>query len=223
MRHIIVKDSSGVAFTLDSSFAEVYTDGKLVLYDLAYTYGSSYETINLIDNETRHHYFIFAKDSLFGFDLDGYRTEIVQQWKVDSVMNAEWIGNRNMGKYYEENNFRLTASRTEKNNLHETYLITSKKDTSLPAGTCSFDYTKHLPGSFSTPLKSPEEKKGMYVSSMQLCTESSTCKITIKYTQKEITGINPNIIQFFTNYPKIYSHGGSQNIIKAAPNRGRSS
>ncbi len=205
MRHIVITDSIGRTFTFDSSFTEVYTDGKLMLYDLTYTYGSSYEDIELIKDEVRHHYFIFAKDSLYGFDLDAYKTKIIQKRQVDSVINKEW-SRSDMEKYYKELNFRLIASQTDRNDLHERYLVTSKKDTSLSVGTCFFDYTKYVSGSFNMPLQSLEEKKGMYVSGMQMLTESCLGKVDVKYKQEEIIGINENIFQFFANYHKITFH-----------------
>lgn len=205
MRHIVITDSIGRPFTFDSSFTEVYTDGKLMLYDLTYHFGTSYEDIELIKDEIRHHYFIFPKDSLFGFDLDGHKTKFIQKKQVDSVINKEW-SRSDMGKYYAELNFRLIASQTDRNGLHERYLVTSKKDSSLSVGTCIFDYTKYVSGSFNMPLQSLEEKKGMYVSGIQMLTESCLGKVDVKYKQEEIIGINENILLFFTNYHKINFH-----------------
>jgi hypothetical protein len=203
-QHIDYIDTAGRRYTIDSSFTEIFSAGSIVLHVLSYSYSSHIENIELVSEE-RYHYFIYAKDSAYGYDWDGHREPAIRRLRVDSMLNNkdQVTGVTPVDQLFETNNAALLTSQinADSGTAAETFTLVPKTD---PSGsmTCTVNYLKR-PQLIATSLsQSPACRQGFSIHDTQVISECYPCKFDIRYSLEPIPLVKPSIASIFETYLK---------------------
>jgi hypothetical protein len=197
-------DTTGRRFTVDSSFSEVFSAGNIFLHVLSYSYSSHIQDIELIA-EQRYHYFIYAKDSAYGYDWDGHFDPAIRRLRVDSVLSKKdnTTGVTPVDQLFETNNAALLTSsiNADSGTATETFILIPKTDTAARL-TCTVNYLKQ-PQLIATSLsQSPACRRGFSIHDTQLISECYPCKFDLRYSLEPIPVVKPSIASIFETYLK---------------------
>lgn len=213
-------DNDGKVSKYDTEETEIYYSGDLVLYKLSY----GFDSVNIGTNETvlserRHHYFIVAADSMYGYDYDEHKSQFKQRVLADSLLKWQWASKVNVYPMVTENIPRLISSfqNTDSGTVHELYSYTH--DDTSAHGTLFFGYSKKLNGlkySLSKEMDSIKKMKLYKVLQIQDPRYMKAYGITIDkiksaYEIEDITMIRPEIIRYFEDYQRTNNSGINRN------------
>jgi hypothetical protein len=184
----------------DSTVRDVYTDGNVFLHDLVYRFISQFNGIELVSEE-RHHYLVYAKDSSYGFDWNGYKefSSVVQRIQIDSLLRNQW--KKGFISNYEErfpaDSFKLVSSASDPNSgiLTEVYKPVRSSD-SCGGATLSFIYSQDQTKGIPAPARLP----GMYITDIRMIAACVACKFEISFRLQPIDKIKQPIAEIFQAY-----------------------
>jgi hypothetical protein len=162
-----VFDRNGNVVNHDSVYVKIFSIENLVLYQTPYRFDSLSNNV-LLKTEMRNSFFVFDRDSVYGFNFDPYRPEFNERLKIDSVLQTDPYGNFNLFDKLKTIDLTLISRQQnpELNELIENYTGIKKGDTT--AVDFAFYYTtkeKFRGYSLSTELDSI---KGMKLYKMVL-------------------------------------------------------
>jgi hypothetical protein len=144
----------------DSNYFNIYYYGDLRMYELAYMFDSSAHD-SLVLGEHRSNYFVFHKDSSFGYSFNFKGDFPVRKYSVDSLLQEQALQNFQWASITKE-----TAPHSIVNdsagNQTETYVPEYTKNGSPRRDSLIFYYSasmNHIPFSFSRELDSTRGSK----------------------------------------------------------------
>ncbi|MEO8172914.1 MAG: hypothetical protein ABI581_07520 [Sediminibacterium sp.] len=200
IQYLLVGDTSGRKGVFDSAVTEIYSSGNIFLYDLSYRYITSHNEIELVSEE-RHHYFIHSKDSVYGYDYNGYKKPYVKRLKTDSILRRAIGTRKELEDLFSLTETKLLASKynADSGTAHETYTIWTKGNESQPS-TCFLDYTNLPIALQSNPLLNAGKIKDMNLCKVRILSECYPCNFDLTYSVENIKTIKENIALIFDEY-----------------------
>ncbi len=153
----------------DSGEVEVYYYKDLILYKLQYILTSNVDTGKTIEIDSKlcTHYFVYHKDSSYGYDYDTRKVPVKTRISVDAAFRLEWIKHNRLFPYF--NNYDQTITSSDTNAvtgiIRENYTLRNKTDGSI-SGFITLGYSTTIdPGidvSICKELDSLKKKKLCY-------------------------------------------------------------
>lgn len=127
----------------DTSRVEVFFYEDLALYHLNYLHTITVDGKILIKDERRFHYFVYGKDSTYGYDIDENKTPSVRKAEVDSTFKFEWVKQTRLFEMFINGKPFLFKSENYRDSTVEYYKIRDKKD-SIDIVECKVVFSPHF-------------------------------------------------------------------------------
>lgn len=188
---------------------DLYNQGDIFLYRLIYGFDSVDLNINkILKSETREHYFIFEKDSLYGYDYDEHENPKRRILRKDSVIEHEWALQINLDYLLTDMKAKLISSVQNKDSgtIHELYSYIGNDTSSHGRFYLSFS-TKMGDIDYSLSKKI-DSTRGMKLYNAWITQDPRYFKkfdktlneLEYGYEIQKITVITPEIQKYFENY-----------------------
>jgi hypothetical protein len=189
-----------LSFVGDSSVTIVYTNDTVFLHDIFSLFTSSVNDIELVSEE-RHHYYVYAKDSSYGYDWNGYKEHrnMILRRSIDTVLGRNWTTGfiSQFESFLTLNPMTLVSSRqnADSSSLLEIHQGALQSDT-CALSTVYINYTADK----NKGIPSTLNKTGMYITDIRIVTECRPCKFEISYHMQPVTVIPDKIARIFQAY-----------------------